>query len=58
MNIWFTGTARARRYTLHGSKWLKKHLTYKITSYTDDLSPSQISAEIAAAFKVLICGLQ
>lgn len=44
--------ARKKRYALQGSKWQKKQLSYKITSYTRDLHKRVTEKQIADAFKV------
>ncbi|CAK8672150.1 unnamed protein product [Clavelina lepadiformis] len=42
---------RKRRYAIQGSRWPKKHLTYKISNFTPDLRRSDVTKEIAEAFK-------
>jgi matrix metalloproteinase-14 (membrane-inserted) len=46
--------SRAKRYTLQGSRWKTKELTYRITKYpsSDHLSKQQIDDEISEAFKL------
>ncbi|XP_039256216.2 matrix metalloproteinase-14-like [Styela clava] len=44
--------ARKKRYALQGSKWQKKHLTYKIASHTTDISRRDTENAINKAFKV------
>ncbi|XP_035663521.1 collagenase 3-like [Branchiostoma floridae] len=46
------GPRMASLYSLGGSRWKKKELTYKIISYTPDLSRSVVNDAIAMAFKV------
>ncbi|XP_066265737.1 matrix metalloproteinase-20-like [Branchiostoma lanceolatum] len=46
------GPRMASLYSLGGSRWKKKELTYKIISYTPDLSRSVVNDAIGMAFKV------
>ncbi|XP_078662679.1 collagenase 3-like [Branchiostoma floridae x Branchiostoma belcheri] len=46
------GPRMASLYSLGGSRWKKKELTYKIISYTPDLSRSEVNEAMAMAFKV------
>ncbi|CAG0922082.1 unnamed protein product [Notodromas monacha] len=52
-NVGYGNKARRRkRYTLQGSRWRVKALTYQITKYPKNLPKSQVDTEIARAFKV------
>lgn len=45
-------SARKKRYTIQGSKWAKRDLTYKIQQVTPRLPRLKVEREIARAFKV------
>lgn len=41
---------RRKRYAVQGSKWPRNLLTYRISTYTSDVSTSVTNREIARAF--------
>lgn len=47
-----SGTTRAKRYALQGSRWKVKNLKYKITKYPTNLKRSDVDATIQKAFNV------
>ncbi|KAK3586496.1 hypothetical protein CHS0354_033519 [Potamilus streckersoni] len=44
--------ARKKRYALHGSKWEKRDLTYRISHYTRQLLRDKVQEEIQKAFDI------
>ena len=49
--------SRVKRFSLYGTRWNKKHLTYAVAKYASAVKSRVVDDELAAAFKVnqLIC---
>ncbi|XP_046605377.1 72 kDa type IV collagenase-like [Neodiprion virginianus] len=47
-----TSIGRSKRYTLQGTKWMHKNLTYRINNYPENLNKTDVDNEIARAFAV------
>ncbi|XP_039252046.2 collagenase 3-like isoform X1 [Styela clava] len=43
------GKSRTKRYDLHGAKWEKKKLTYKIINHTPDMTETQVESAMRRA---------